>query len=72
MGSKLVHHKYTMDKICPLCKKQVKAIIIERKKVSVHDSDWQNEIQTLGCPECRNVFFYEEAHPFMKEQLKKI
>lgn len=70
MGSKLIQHKYTMLKICPSCKKQVKAIKLDRKRVNVQDSDWQNEIFILGCPECQNVFFYEEVSPFLKEQYK--
>ncbi len=67
MGSKLVLHKYAMDKKCPLCKKQVKAIKLERKEVNVKNSEWQNEIFILGCPECHNVFFHEEVNPFLKE-----
>ena len=67
MGSKIVQYKYTMDKICPLCKKQVKAIKLERKEVNVQDSDWPNEIFILGCPQCRNVFFHEEVNRFLKE-----
>lgn len=67
MGSKIITHKYTMDKICPLCKKQVKAIKLERKEVDLKNSEWQNEIQILGCPECHNVFFHEEVNPFLKK-----
>jgi len=67
MGSKIVQYKYTMDKTCPLCKKQVKAIKLERKEVYLQDSDWQNEIFILGCPECSNVFYHEEVNRFLKE-----
>ena len=64
---KIVSYKYIMDKTCPLCKKQVKAIKLERKEVHVQDYDWQNEIFILGCPECHNVFFHEEVNKFLKE-----
>ncbi len=67
MGSILVEYKYTMDKKCPSCKKQVKAIKLNEETVYVQDSDWHNKIQLLGCPECHNVFFHEEINPFLKK-----
>ncbi len=67
MGSILMEYKYTMDKTCPLCKKQVKAIKLNSEKAYVKDSHWHNEIQLLGCYECNNVFFHEELNPFLKK-----
>ena len=71
MGSKIVHHKYTMDKTCPLCKKQVKAVKLNSEDVYIKDYDWKNAFQLLGCPECHNIFYHEEINPFLKELYKE-
>ena len=60
MGSKLIHHKYTMDKICPLCEKQVKAIKLNKVQSKIKGSNPPTTFQLLGCPECQNVFYHEE------------
>ena len=49
-----------MDKTCPLCKKQVKAIKLKRLESNIKGSNPPTTFQLLGCPECNNVFYHEE------------
>lgn len=67
MSSKIVHYKHTMDKTCPLCKKQVKAIKLKRVESNIKGSNPPTTFQFLGCPECNNVFYHEEVNRFLKE-----
>ena len=60
MDSKLVEYQYTMDKTCPLCEKQVKAIKLNRVESNIKGLNLPTIFQLLGCPECNNVFYHEE------------
>ena len=58
MCVKIVPYEYVMEKKCPLCKNQVKAIKLNRVSSNIKGSNPPTTFQLLGCPECKNVFYY--------------
>ncbi len=61
MCVKLIPYSYTMDKTCPLCKKQVKAIKLNSVSSNIKGSNPPTAFQLLGCPECHNVFYHKNV-----------